>query len=44
MKRITMTYKSILKSLLKSIIKSCKKYNVDFDDILKELKGEENVR
>ena len=32
-----MSYKSILKSLLKSLIRSCKKYKVDFEEILGEV-------
>jgi len=32
-----MSYKSILKSLLKSLLRSCKRYGVDFEEILKEL-------
>jgi len=35
-----MSYKSILKSLLKSLIRSCKRYGIDFEEILKELKKE----
>jgi len=35
-----MTYKSILKSLLRSLLRSCKKYEVDFFEILDELKKE----
>lgn len=33
--------KSILKSLLRNVMKACKKYNVNFKEILIELEGEE---
>lgn len=38
-----MNAKSLLKSSLKSLRKSCVKYKVDFDEILNELKGEEDA-
>lgn len=38
-----MNAKSLLKSSLKSLRKSCVKYKVGFDEILNELKGEEDA-
>lgn len=32
----------ILKGLLKSLLTSCRKYGIDFDEILTELRNESN--
>lgn len=39
-----MNAKPLLKSFLKSLRKSCVKYRVGFDEILNELKDEENTK